>query len=328
MSFKPVYTFPDNNCFVSMLCTHYDDLEYLESLLKTDIALWNALSRNPHAIPLLKNHPEHINWAELSCNPRAICLLKDIEPRNLVDDFHGECKLDWVALSSMPETFEFVKKLVGKRRMTFLDVASNPHPEAMKLVDDIIDVVGPSRYPYWHELSGNPSAIHILEKHIEFVGWWDLSKNPNAVHLLEQNLDKVSWWNLSQNPNAIHILERNLNKIRWGALSCNPNAIHLLKRHPDKIEWNQLADNPNPEAALMLKANLDKTNTNNVWYSSIGRNPNVALIVGKLDTTRMRNKCRPFARELAETVFHPSRLLRLCDTYHMDLVDYMEALGD
>ena len=60
------------------------------------------------------------------------------------------------------------------------------------------------------------------------VNWCFLSGNPNAIHILEKNLHRVDWWYLSENPNAIHILEKNLDKVNWKELSSNPNALHLL----------------------------------------------------------------------------------------------------
>ena len=77
----------------------------------------------------------------------------------------------------------------------------------------------------WHALSGNPNAIHILEKNLDKVSWNALSINPNAIHILEKNLDKVDWYGLSGNPNAIHILEKNLDKVDWYVLSRNPNIF-------------------------------------------------------------------------------------------------------
>ena len=42
-----------------------------------------------------------------------------------------------------------------------------------------------------------------------------LSGNPNAIHLLDKNQDKIDWVRLSGNPNAIHLLEKNQDKIDW-----------------------------------------------------------------------------------------------------------------
>ena len=58
-------------------------------------------------------------------------------------------------------------------------------------------------------------------QYTDFVDWVDsnrinyryLSGNPNAIHILEKNLDKVNWDLLSENRNAIHILKKNLDKV-------------------------------------------------------------------------------------------------------------------
>ena len=65
---------------------------------------------------------------------------------------------------------------------------------------------------------------------IKKVHWRILSGNPNAIHILEKNLDKVDWWILSSNPNAIHILEKNLDKVEWNCLSRNPNIFKDNKK--------------------------------------------------------------------------------------------------
>ena len=36
---------------------------------------------------------------------------------------------------------------------------------------------------YWHWLSSNPNAIHILEKNINKINWELLSKNPSIIEL-------------------------------------------------------------------------------------------------------------------------------------------------
>jgi len=33
-----------------------------------------------------------------------------------------------------------------------------------------------------------------LEKYPDKINWYFLSGNPNAIHLLEKNLNKINWW--------------------------------------------------------------------------------------------------------------------------------------
>ena len=111
--------------------------------------------------------------------------------------------------------------------------------------------------------------------------------------------ERIDWDYLSMNPNtdAFRLLEQNPDKINWNLLSSNPNAIKLLEQNPDKIDWTYLSANPN---ALHLLAHLD--------YGE------------------MKRTFQPFAEELIETVFHPTRVSRIADVYGMDLNEYLEFL--
>lgn len=74
---------------------------------------------------------------------------------------------------------------------------------------------------------------------------------------------------------------------------------------------------------------LIKENIRHVNLYSLAKNPNVLNLIGtKLNYEAMKQKCQPFAQELAMYVLNPTRLLRLCDTYGLDLEEYMEFLGD
>ena len=117
------------------------------------------------------------------------------------------------------------------------------------------------------------------------------------IHFLERNLEKIDWFYLSGNPNAISLLERNLEKVDWFYLSGNPNAIPILEKNLDKVDWEMLSANPN---ALHL--------------------------VARLNTKQMRENCKAFAEELAAYVFHPVRLLRICDAYGLELDEYFELV--
>jgi hypothetical protein len=136
------------------------------------------------------------------------------------------------------------------------------------------------------------------EQNLEKVNWSFLSSNPNAIPILEQHLDKVDWTSLSSNPNAIPILEQHLHKVNWEWLSLNPEAIPLLEQHLDKVDWQWLSKNPN---AIMR-----------FFYT--------------LDYEKMFLHGKDFCEELVQTVFHPKRIQRICDTYHMDMADYIKLL--
>ena len=104
---------------------------------------------------------------------------------------------------------------------------------------------------------------------------------------------------LSYNPNAIDLLERNIERIHWPWCSENPNALSFLEKHTDKIDLYYLSNNKNPKAMNYFMA---------------------------MDLEKMRTNCKNFAKELAEYVFHPKRLNRLCAMYVMDLEDYFEQI--
>ena len=120
----------------------------------------------------------------------------------------------------------------------------------------------------WSQLSKNPNAIPILEKHTEKIDWDNLSGNENGIWLLQKyiegkivkreknvcrfddylnsfdrefdcendlyrnesyrNKEKINWSLLSKNPNAIPIMEKNKDKIDKLSLCFNPNAMHLI----------------------------------------------------------------------------------------------------
>ena len=40
----------------------------------------------------------------------------------------------------------------------------------------------------------------------------------------------------------------------------------------------------------------------------------------------MKSRCAPFAEELAAYVYSPSRLMRLCEKYDLDLCSLLEIL--
>ena len=97
---------------------------------------------------------------------------------------------------------------------------------------------------------------------------------------------------------TIHLLEQNMDNVNWVGLSENPNAIHILKKNINKINWH--------------------------W---IYKNSNAIHMLFTYDYLLMKKKMSLFAENLAQYVFHPSRLLRLCEKYEISLYDYNEIIG-
>ena len=58
-----------------------------------------------------------------------------------------------------------------------------------------------------------------------------------------------------------------------------------MRNYQDKIDWRNFSENPS---------------------------------IFKLDYKEMRDKCKLFAEELTAYVFHPERLLRICNLYGIE----------
>jgi len=274
---------------------------------------WKYLSRNPRAIPFLKNHLNKVDWYYLCENEEALSILEQ----------HQE-KIEWLALSSNPNAMNLLRQNQDKVRWGRL--CCNTNPEAIPLLESRIHsrIEGRFLYEkiYWHGLSDNPNALRLLEKYPDKIVWSHASMNPDILPLLEKNVDKVKWpyvcndtitvdvvaflekhvdklcgqcWHLlSERPVAVPLLEKYPEYIDWNRLSRNPAAIHLLERHPEKIDWNQLSVNP---AALHLLFQLDH------------------------ETMSQANE--PFKEELLAYVFDPERLMRLSAQYKVDFRVYL-----
>ena len=76
----------------------------------------------------------------------------------------------------------------------------------------------------------------------------------------------------------------------------------------------------------MFHPEFKKSILNILNWSELARNPNAIHLMARLDTEKMRSNCRVFAEELTAYVFHPTRLMRICDSYGLDVVDYFEMV--
>lgn len=127
----------------------------------------------------------------------------------------------------------------------------------------------------WIYLSFNPSAVPLLEQHLDKIYWFGLCANPSpdTMPLIEQNLDKLDkecWRLLSKHPHAVFLLESHLENINWIEIAMNPAAISLIKQNLEKIHWDILCQNPN--AVDLIEENLDKIQPSG--YMNLCKNTN------------------------------------------------------
>jgi ribosomal protein S17E len=121
--------------------------------------------------------------------------------------------------------------------------------------------------------------------------------NSNKRIILEKYPDKITD-ELSLDQNAIPLLEKYPEKINWRFLSQNPSAIRLLEKYPEKINW----------------------------YTLSTCNSNAESLLFNLDYKKMHSTFVPFAKEIAEYVFHPCRVQRFADNAGIDVADYLDLL--
>jgi hypothetical protein len=168
-------------------------LHYLEQA-DPDVLVWDAVSANPSAIPLLTENLDKLDWDIVSANPAAIDLLE----ANLD-------KIEWIGLSNNPAGIHLLEANPDKINWDIL----SGNPAAIHLLEENPDKIN------WSNLSSNPAAIHLLEANPGKIDWSNLSANTLAIHLLENNSDKIDWFDMSGNPAAVHLLKENPEEIEW-----------------------------------------------------------------------------------------------------------------
>jgi hypothetical protein len=152
------------------------------------------------------------------------------------------------------------------------------------------------------QLSRNPFAVDMLEKHMDKISWNDFVNNPNAIRVIEKNIDlcfnSLNWRgrrDLLRHPNFIHIIKENTEKIInnicsecLSVIASNTNPIYIdlleqyMKKYPEKIEnnfyyWRDLCENPS--AIRIVERYLDKL-PDNCW-AVLANNPNAVHIIEK-----------------------------------------------
>ena len=206
-----------------------------------DLQNWTWLSANPFAMRLIELHPEKINWKMLLMNPKAEKIVTE-----------------WMTHFSTKDL-----KFLSRNRSKW----------AVALIEKHLDA-----FDAWDELSGNPFAINLLERHKHRIDVQNLCFNPNpkAIDLLIEHPD-FSWDLASVNPGAIDLLKRNLDKIDWHQVGMNPKGFEIFKEHHEKMRPGY-------------------------WW----RHP--WIFYAKYDYEAIRSCREDLHRELMALYYHPSRM--------------------
>jgi hypothetical protein len=181
------------------------------------------LSKNPKAVPLLKKHPEFINYH----------LLYDNHSKEAVDHLMKGPDFNVNNLTRNPFAIEILKQ--NFKTVDFDGLSSNPEAIFMLLANQhLIN---------WQEFSKNTSrfAIILFKKNLHRLNKYYLSKNPSAIYLLEKHRVLIDWGMLTYNPSIFvignqSILENYLSKKQRNQFAWEyPRKYLILRRFVDLI---------------------------------------------------------------------------------------------
>jgi hypothetical protein len=207
-----------------------------------ELISWYHLSKNPNAIHILETNVDKLEWSwGISTNPNAFHLyLQHHETDTMAPDY-----LPWYWLCKNTRAVNWIH-INYPQYIDWSSLSSNPN--ALWLLEQYPDRID------WNELcyNPNPKAVEWVQHNIHRVsrigtssgGWGGLSGNPSAVHLLEEYSERLDKECLCMNPKAIPLLLQHPEMIHWGWLSLNPSAMDLLETHPEQVNIGYLIENP------------------------------------------------------------------------------------
>lgn len=252
---------------------------------------WRILSKNPGALPILKNHVDKIDWKSLSLNPQAIELLEDN-----ID------KIEWQALCKNPMGISIIERNLDK-----LDESC------------------------WKALSCNPGAIHLLEQYPEKISWKSLVNNPQASILIEKeiiNNNPLIIRNIAmiaRHPHNIHLLKHissfffKLSFINeyYPIVKILNDVYNIICEYPHALKW--LSDH---KQFLKWFKNKSKISRYHDFYLGSFRG-NMSFLknpaIFEIDYETLQQRMEPLKEELMQKCFHPHRLLYYLEKYGYDI---------
>jgi len=190
-----------------------------------DDICFKRLSLNPNAFHILKKYPKNICWNKLSLNPNHNAVNELFDKYALDQHIH----INWDNMFCNPN-IDIINDMINVI-VTKLNTRIDGTMGINMVIHTIDNTIKKSIKINWHDLSSNPNAIHLIEKHLipeypKWVDWYNLSKNPKALHILKNNPDKINYKGLSENPSIFEIDTEQLKK----DILCKTNDIDNIHR--------------------------------------------------------------------------------------------------
>lgn len=304
-------TITSNSAAVSIMENNIDKIDF------------SWLSCQAHGIHLLKKYKERINWHDFSVNPAGISLIEE----NLD-------KVDWAMLSQNENAIHILENNLDKINWECLCQSND---NCISFIEKHIDKI------HWDVLSSKEYALHLLKSRPDKIDYRRLSynRNPQVIPMLFDNMSKIEmdWFCERSEPEVLEYIEKNFLNIIWNmerntsvyehrrtlqSIGRNKHLFYMVEEYIDDILralinkdalWSSLCENENERAIELLKSNQNK-----IDWKKLSGNPGIF----ELDTQKMKSRCSPFAQELAAYVYSPSRLMRLCEKYDIEMTTLLE----
>ena len=302
-------TITSNSAAVSIMENNIDKIDF------------SWLSSQAHGVHLLKKYKERINWHDFSVNPAGISLIEE----NLD-------KVDWAMLSQNENAIHILENNLDKINWECLCQSND---NCISFIEKHIDKI------HWDVLSSNEDAVHLLKSRPDKIDYRRLSynRNPQVIPMLFDNMSKIGmdWFCERSEPEVLEYIEKNFldillnpegntrgyeHRCTLRSICKNKDLFYMVEEYIDDLIgilrrgfWESLCENENEKAIELLKSNQDK-----IDWKRLSRNPEIF----ELDTQKMKSRCAPFAQELAAYVYSPSRLMRLCEKYDVEMSTLLE----
>lgn len=184
---------------------------------------WGALSTNPSASPFLSTNLKKLNWFFFSCNPSDHAL-------DIMEQYPE--LINYSSLSGNPNPRALPLLLKNFEKINWVSFSGNPI--AIPVLRDHLDQIYWSELAY----NPSPDALQLMEENIDKIDKFIMGTNPVAVPWLRKNMEYVNWDNICINartPEAIQFIRENIEHVSWEYLSENTYAISILKEFPERI---------------------------------------------------------------------------------------------